>query len=137
MRKAFTLAELVIAVVITGILVVLVLGSTGGFNNYSQTSTGDYTVVKTYTVTYNVGDNNTATSKRVDLRPESGQVETVRCDDNLYLGIRNSATLYAQFEPGKKYHVSTAGVRNEFWSMFPYVTNVVDMSPQTVEYKAR
>lgn len=127
-RKAFTLVELLIVIAIVGVVLGLIVGAMGGCNGaayYSQSDSGTYQCVKTYTV-----NTESSSSKRVDLRPAGGgPVQTVVCDDNLILGVRNSAELYAQFESGRWYSVSTTGTRNTFWSHFPTVTAVSEIQP--------
>lgn len=124
-RKGFTLAELMVVLVIVLIFGMLIFGRGGCTGYYKQTQTGIYKCVKTYTVTTG-GSDSTSTSKRVDLRPQSGgQVETMRVDDDIFVGQYNSATIYAQFEPGKWYSVTSTGFRQEgMIHFFPLVTNV-------------
>ena len=111
-RKAFTLIELLVVVAIIAILFMMICAGAGGCSMgtgyYSQKQTGVFQCVKTYTV--NVDES--SSSKRVDLRPQSGgSVETMRCDDDFMAGIYNSATIYAQFEAGKWYSVPSIGFR--------------------------
>lgn len=131
MKRGFTLIELLVVVVIIGILLALILplvggcrGCTGGY--YGQEITANYRCVKTYTVTSR-SDDTTQSSKRVDLEPESGgAVVTMVCDDDMIAGVSNSATLYAQFEAGQWYRVTSLGYRREgfVWATFPMVTAV-------------
>ena len=131
-RNGLTLIELLILVAIVAVLVGLVLNSgVVGTSYYKQTQSGTYECVKTYTYTGGSSDSQT-TQKRVDLRPVGGgPVETVICDDSVWAGVSNSATLFAQFEAGKTYDVTTVGYRREgFWSAFPTVTSVRQVPAQ-------
>lgn len=91
----------------------------------SEVHTGTYRCVKTYTVTEGTADS-IRTSKRVDLKPNSGgTIETVRCDDSVFLWQFNSGELYGQFEVGKTYLVTSRGPRSFAFSRFPNVTEVL------------
>jgi hypothetical protein len=91
-----------------------------------EVHTGTYKCTKTYTVVSGSGDS-VSTSKRVDLRPESGAVETMRCDDALTLMRFDSGTTYGQFEVGKWSRITARGPRNPVFSMFPNVTDAVEV----------
>lgn len=123
-RKGFTLIELIVVLAILAILAALIFGGSGGCSSgyYKQKTIGVYQCVKTYTV----NNTETQTHKRVDLRPQNGgAVETFVCDDDVWAGVTNSATLYAQFEPGKWYSVSSVGYRQEgLAAIFPQITSV-------------
>lgn len=126
-RSGATLIEVLVIVAIIAILIGLVFSVGGCGNDYSKSSekTGTYICVKTYTV--NVSENKS--SKRVDLRPvNGGNVETFECDDSWRAGVSNSATLYAQFEAGRTYTVTSRGVRTEgWWATFPLVVSVSEV----------
>ncbi len=95
---------------------------------YQEVHTGTFRCVKTYTITTGGGDS-ISTSKRVDLKPLSGgATETMRCDDALPLLRWDSATTYAQFEVGKTYKITARGPRNPTFSMFPNVTQAVEIA---------
>lgn len=94
---------------------------------YQEVHTGTFKCIKTYTITSGSGDS-VSTSKRVDLKPMSGPVETMRCDDAITLGQFNSATIYANFEVGKWYRVTARGPRNTVLSMFPNLTEAVEVT---------
>ena len=120
-RRGFTLIELIVVIAIIAVLAALLLPLIMSQYNSGSKKTAAYKCVKTYV---------TADQKRVDLKPQmGGATETFRCDD--YFGIRNSTTMYAQFEAGKWYSVSTVGERDEFWSRFPYVTSVSEIPDPT------
>lgn len=95
------------------------------FHQYS--GNGVYECVKVYTYQQVNGDS-FITHKRVDLRPKNGgSVETFNCDDSIVMGIYNSATLYAQFQPGRYYKVEYTGYRREgLFPLFPSITSVED-----------
>lgn len=126
-RSGITLIEVLVIVAIIAILLGLCLAAGGGCQSYSKDTqkTSTYVCVKTYTVV--VAENKS--SKRVDLRPiEGGSVETFECDDSWIAGVSNSATLYAQFEAGKTYTVTTVGRRREgVFALFPLVTAVTEL----------
>lgn len=124
-RKGFTVIELVVVVMIVLILAMMIVGKSGCTGYYSQTQTGVYQCVKTYT-TMSEGES----SKRVDLRPSGGgMVQTMRVDDDVIMGQYNSATIYAQFEQGKWYNITATGFRQEgMMSLFP---NITDAQPTT------
>jgi prepilin-type N-terminal cleavage/methylation domain-containing protein len=132
-RRGYTLVELVVTIAILVVLAALLSTSLGGCNGsgyYKQTGTNVYKCVKTYTMTS--GGETTSTSKRVDLKPKGGgMVETMKCDDDGWIGIYNSATIYAQFEAGKWYSVSYTGYRDERFSIFPVVTSVSEVPDPT------
>lgn len=133
-RKGFTLIELLVVFCIIGVFVALIFGAVGGCRSggyYSTEQTGVFQCVKTYT--YTTGGEGVDTSKRVDMRPEGGgSVETFVCDDDMIIGVYNSARLYAQFEAGKWYRVTTVGTRREGWySYYPTVTAVVETPDPT------
>ena len=134
-RRGFTLIELLIVLAIIAILGSIMIGAVGGCNRYKQTQTGTYRCIKAYTVTTGTEDS-TSTSKRIDLKPvNGGPTETFNCDDSFMAGVHNSATRYAQFEPGKYYEVVSAGYRQEGWiSYFPLVTSVHEVDdPKKLE----
>jgi len=129
-------------VVIIGILLAIgVGGCVGGCSKgpdgksfYKSEDTDVFRCVKTYTT--NVDES--STSKRVDLEREGSiTVETMICDDGFRSGIRNSATLYAQFQPDKWYEVTYIGFRKEgYISYFPMVKavrEVEDPTPEVIE----
>ena len=121
-RRAFTLVELLVIIAIIGILAVMICGGVGGCNSgyYKQSQTGVYQCVKTYTVA--AGKNKS--TKRVDLRSANGSIETMCVDDDAWAGQYNSATIYAQFEQGKWFSVSSIGFRREgVFALFPLVTS--------------
>lgn len=113
-------------VVIVGCIAILLLCGLGQFMLYQEIHTGVFRCVKTYTVTTGSGKY-IETSKRVDLKPESGATETMRCDDALTLGQFNSGNLYANFEAGKWYRITARGPRNNLMSMFPNITEAVEI----------
>lgn len=133
MRKGFTLIELLVCIAIVAILAFMVVGGIKGCSSsgptgqsyYNTTQSNTFVCVKTYTVS----DGEDSSSKRVDLRPkEGGTVVTMECDDSFRAGISNSATLYAQFEPGKEYEVGYIGFRKEGWmGYFPIVKSVKEV----------
>jgi len=132
-RRGFTLVELLVVIAIIGILVALIIplvsrifGGPTGTGYYGTHNSGVYECVKTYVV---------FDSKRVDLRPvPSGPVETFIVDDDWSAGVRNSATLYAQFETGLFYQVESVGFRREgFNDCFPLVTSVVEVELEEPE----
>lgn len=96
------------------------------FHQYSGNSV--YECVKVYTYQQVNGDN-FITHKRVDLRPKNGgSVETFNCDDSIVVGIYNSATFYAQFQPGRYYQVEYIGYRREgLFPMFPMISSVKEV----------
>lgn len=122
-RKGATVVEVVVFVMI-GIIVASLVVRKVGCAYYDTQGSGVYQCVKTYTVLSKT--DTPETEKRVDLRPKNGgQVETMTVDDNFIIGQYNSATLYAQFEPGKWYNVEYIGYRREgIFTLFPLVTNV-------------
>lgn len=124
MRKGLTLIELLVVLsIIAVILFFCFRGCSGGPTGKSWGETITHykaRCVKTYTVV--VFED--ASSKRVDLKTESGERITVTCDDDIFNGINNSATFYSQFEDDHWYQVSTIGWRDEFWSRFPNVKSV-------------
>lgn len=123
-RKAFTLVELLVCIVIIVILASLLITALGRSSWSDKTETFKAQCVKTYTQRVGYGDSATD-SKRVDLRREGKTiVETVTCDDDWLNDVRNSGTLYGQFEAGEWYEVTTIGYRDEYWSYFPNVTAV-------------
>ena len=139
-RYAFTLVELLIVVAILGIVLALIVGAIGrgcskdpdsGESYYDTQNTAVFQCVKTYTM--NVDED--TTSKRVDLRPaDGGQITTMCCDDDYWAGIRNSATLYAQFEPDKWYTVTYIGFRKEgYIARFPLVKAVSPAEDPTIQ----
>lgn len=126
-RSGMTLIEVLVIVAILAILVALCFAAGGGCQSYSKDTqkTGTYVCVKTYTV----ASGESSTSKRVDLRPiEGGNAVTFECDDSWRADVYNSATLYAQFEAGKTYTVTTVGRRREgHFALFPLVTSVSEL----------
>jgi prepilin-type N-terminal cleavage/methylation domain-containing protein len=145
-RKGFTLIELLIVIAILGILAALICGGLGagcsakdpvtGQKYYDMEDTGVFQCVKAYPFTSGgSGDTSATTSKRVDLRPaEGGITQTMLCDDDWWADIRNSATLYAQFEERKWYSVTYIGFRREgYWSRFPTVKAVSVAEDPTVQ----
>lgn len=142
MRKGFTLVELLIVLMIFAIFVLIVAGLiysiSGSVGYHAVGDTGIYRCVKTYTS--QSGDREQiVTNKRVDLKEiqdgnEIGSVQTFNCDDNFFAGVRNSGTLYAQFEPGKFYKVTSVGYRREGWySLFPLVKSVEEIPDPTIK----
>ncbi len=128
-RKGFTVTELLVVVAIIVILGALLMGGVQGCANNSPELTGVYQCVKTYTITSGGGDS-TSTSKRVDVRPmDGGMATTFLCNDSWTNDIQNSATMYAQFEPGKWYQITTLGIRKEgIWNpLFPKIKAVVEI----------
>lgn len=138
-RNGFTLVELLVVLAILAILVALIVPAItallqrgeDGEPYYDTHNTGTYVCVKTYTV----NESETSTSKRVDVRPvEGGMVETFACDDDWRAGIKNSATLYAQFQAERCYEITTVGFRKEgYHSRFPLVVSVVEVEPPVQE----
>lgn len=132
--KGYTLVELLIAIAMGAILLSVGCQMIGfGVGGYYSTAHADkYRCVKTYTYV-NGGEGETVTSKRVDLRPlAGGPVLTFECNDSYRAGVYNSATLFAQFEAGKNYEVSTIGTRREgiMFSWFPLIKSVTEISDQ-------
>ena len=128
-RKGFTVIELIVVVMIVLILASMIFSKAGCTAYYSQGQTGVYQCVKTYVMTMSEGES----SKRVDLRPShGGMVETMRVDDDVMMGQYNSATIYAQLEPGKWYNVTATGFRREgVMPLFPNITNVAEVPDPT------
>lgn len=126
-RTGMTVIELLIIAAILLILAGIVFSGCSGCtpSYYSQTQSGDFQCVKTYTVMVNEGKS----SKRVDLRPVGGgMVQTMNVDDSYMLGIFNSATLYAQFESGRWYRITSVGYRREgYFGFFPLVKEVKEI----------
>jgi competence protein ComGC len=125
-RKGITLIEVLTIVAVIAILLALLCTAVGR-NDYGKDSekTGTFICVKTYTV--NVSEDQS--SKRVDLRPvDGGGNVTFECNDSWRAGISNSATIYAQFEAGHTYKVTTRGHRTEgWWATFPLVISVTEI----------
>lgn len=132
MRRGFTLIELLVCVAIIAILAALIaplifgggIGATdpvSGNSYYNTHNVGVYQCVSTYVK--NKGD---SSSKRVNLLPENGgPVVTMTCDDDMFHGSNNSATIYAQFIPNEYYTVTSVGFRKEGWNgYFPNITAV-------------
>lgn len=129
-KQGFTLVELLIILAIICILSIIICSGVGGCRTmngyYGVKGSGTYQCIKTYVMTRG-SDGDTQTEKRVDLKPANGdQIETFVCDDNLWLGIYNSATIYGQFEPGKWYNIQFTGYRKEGYILhwFPTITSV-------------
>ncbi len=77
---------------------------------------------------------------RVDLKPlKGGPTENFECDDDYYLGIWNSASLYAQFEAGHAYDVTAVGFRREsyFFPAFRTIKTVSEIQGTEVLAEAR
>ena len=110
-----------------GVVVLLVIACGAQYPLNQEVHIGVFRCVKTYTVT--TGDKDSiSTSKRVDLKPATGgPVETMRCDDALMLLQFDSGTVYGQLEPGKWYRITTRGPRSPAFSMFPNLTEAVEV----------
>ena len=140
MRKGVTLIELLVVVVIITVVGFLIMGGIGGCrvkgpdgkNYYDSGGEGVFQCVKTYTSVSGGGETSAVTSKRVDLRPvDGGDVITVACDDDWSAEIRNSGTLYGQFEAGNWYEITYIGFRDEYHSYFPLVKTVKKVADPT------
>ena len=143
-RNGFTLIELLVVLAICAILLCLLIGGIGGCKggmgyNDPVTGKGYYddslkmTNVYRCVKTYEVAAGESSTSKRVDMFKvdengnDVGTALTFTCDDDFWASISNSGTLYAQFESGQFYSVSTIGFRSESLR-FPRFPNVVSVS---------
>ena len=49
---------------------------------------------------------------------------TYQITDLTFIGKWNSTDLYNELEIGKKYKITTSGIRNQFWSMYPNINKV-------------
>lgn len=126
-RSGFTLVELLVLLAIIAILIALIAPVFHNVSNPSTVRTGNFQCVKTYVL--NVGKS--THYKRVDLRPQNGKtVITVNCEDSWNNNISDSTTMFAQFEQGRWYNVTTIGEHTEGFSEdnFPLVKSVTEIS---------
>ena len=56
------------------------------------------------------------------------ECQTLVVEDSLSQGRWNSADVYARIEPGERYEFRTGGYRNGFFSMFPNILEVNEVT---------
>lgn len=52
---------------------------------------------------------------------------TYEITDLGFIGKWNSTDLYNELEVGKKYKITTSGIRNQFWSMYPNINKIEEI----------
>lgn len=72
--------------------------------------------------------------KRSSGKSSSDKYLVVDTDKNTYeitdlgfIGKWNSTDLYNELEAGKKYKITTSGIRNQFWSMYPNINKIEEI----------
>ena len=130
MRKGFTVIETFVVLCILSVIAALLLPAIMHAINgkyVPPTIQANYKCIKTYVVK----ETKYQDSMRVDLRPQSGEVVTMVCEDSWDIK-RDAAARYAQFEAGHWYQVKSIGERREGYSpSFPNVFEVVEITDPT------
>ncbi len=52
---------------------------------------------------------------------------TYQITDLTFIGKWNSTDLYNELEIGKKYEITTSGIRNQFWSMYQNINKIKEI----------
>ena len=119
-NKAFTLVEIMIAVVIIGLLATMLVhgigGVAGGAGPFGPENAVTATVI----------------SKHVDSTHDNSHymvtttAGTFEVQNGLLLGVWNADELYGNLQPGHKYNIRTKGVKvvNMFLQAYPYVIGI-------------
>lgn len=125
MKKAFTIVELLVCVIIALIAIAIIASGLRGCRYYKQSQNGNYQCIKTYVL---------KNTKRVDLKSENGMITTMQVDDNAIAGVYNSDTIYAQFQNEKWYNISSVGYREEgIDPKFPLIISAMEISDPTIK----
>lgn len=121
MKRALTLVEILVILVIIGILIVLIFSRTG-WSFQSDEFTAE--VIRKYEVTRK-GD----TQRLIDIKKlGQSQIDTVSNDD--LFGKYNSGTIHANLIEHHFYIIKTVGVRNEILSSYPNIVEIREVFPK-------
>jgi prepilin-type N-terminal cleavage/methylation domain-containing protein len=128
-KSAFTLVEVMIALVIVGLLLAiafpLAYSISKGAGVFGPTRSDEITVTRLY-VDYSGGKDSQSSHYMVGT--DKGVFEV---DNGLFLGLWNADELYARLKEGQRYRVTTEGNKVvNFWTQsYPYITAVEPIMP--------
>lgn len=122
-EKGFFEIEILIGIVLFAIVVGLIIGVImwNYKTTYGNVQTIEITVKDKY-IKKSSGKSSGDKYLIVDTDKNTYQIT-----DLTFIGKWNSTDLYNELEIGKKYKITTSGIRNQFWSMYPNINKVEEI----------
>ena len=119
-EKGFFAIEILVGFVVFAIVVGLIIGVImwNYKTTYGNVQTLEITVKDKY-IKKSSGKGNGDKYLIVDTEKNTYQIT-----DLTFIEKWNSTDLYNELEIGKKYKITTSGIRNQFWSMYPNINKV-------------